>query len=38
MWTAKHRETYTDDGRRSPSDLSDAEGETIEPLLSGYVT
>lgn len=38
MWTQEHRETYQDDGRRYPSDLSDAEWGTIEPLFSGYLT
>jgi putative transposase len=38
MWTAEHRERYKDDGRRYPSDLTDAEWATIEPLFSGYET
>jgi putative transposase len=36
MWTAEYREKYKDDGRRYPSDLTDAEWAAIEPLLSGY--
>jgi putative transposase len=38
MWTAEHRETYRDDGRRYPSDLTDAEWELVAPLFSGYST
>jgi putative transposase len=38
MWTAEHREKYKDDGRRYPSDLTDAEWAIIEPLFSGYGT
>jgi putative transposase len=38
MWTAEAREQYKDDGRRYPSDLTDAEWATIEPLLSCYAT
>lgn len=38
MWTPEHREIYKDDGRRYPSDLTDAEWNTIAPILSGYVT
>jgi len=38
MWTAKDREKYKDDGRRYPSDLTDAEWATIEPLFAGYLT
>jgi putative transposase len=38
MWTVKDREKYKDDGRRYPSDLTDAEWATIEPLLAGYLT
>ena len=34
MWTASDRETYKADGRRYPSDLTDAEWATILPLLS----
>ena len=36
MWTASDRETYKADGRRYPSDLTDAEWATISPLLSVY--
>lgn len=36
MWTEVDRETYKADGRRYPSDLTDAEWATIAPLLSGY--
>jgi putative transposase len=36
MWTEADRETYKDDGRRYPSDLTEAEWATIAPLLSGY--
>lgn len=36
MWTDADRETYKDDGRRYPSDLTDAEWATLKPLLSGY--
>jgi putative transposase len=38
MWTAEHRETYKDDGRRYPSDLTDAEWATIAPVFSDYET
>jgi putative transposase len=38
MWTEAARERYKDDGRRYPSDLTDAEWETIEPVLRGYAT
>lgn len=38
MWTPEHREIYKADGRRYPSDLTDAEWNTIAPILSGYVT
>ena len=38
MWTAEARERYKDDGRRYPSDLTDAEWRTIEPVLSCYAT
>ena len=38
MWTDAARERYKADGRRYPSDLTDAEWETLEPLLRGYVT
>ena len=36
MWTAEDREKYKDDGRRYPSNLTDAEWATIAPLFSGY--
>ena len=36
MWTPAQREKYKDDGRRYPSDLTDAEWDTIAPLLSVY--
>ena len=32
------RERYKDDGRRYPSDLTDAKWQTIKPVLSGYAT
>ena len=38
MWTAEHRERYKDDGRRYPSNLTDAEWATVGPLFSGYTT
>jgi putative transposase len=38
MWTPEDREKYKDDGRRYPSDLTDAEWATIAPLFSGYET
>jgi putative transposase len=38
MWTAEHRERYRDDGRRYPSDLTDAEWATVAPLFSCYET
>src|ERR671928_160998 len=38
MWTAEQREKYKDDGRRYPSDLTDAEWATIQPVLSCYGT
>ncbi len=38
MWTDAARERYRDDGRRYPSDLTDAEWQTIEPVLRGYAT
>ena len=37
MWTDADRETYKCDGRRYPSDLTDAEWATLQPVLSGYV-
>jgi putative transposase len=36
MWTFEHRERYKPDGRRYPSDLSDAEWAAIAPLFSPY--
>lgn len=36
MWTTAARELYKDDGRRYPSDLTDAEWDTIAPVLSAY--
>lgn len=38
MWTFQARELYKDDGRRCPSDLTDAEWQTIEPVLRSYAT
>ncbi len=38
MWTDAARERYKDDGRRYPSDLTDAEWHTIEPVLRSYAT
>ena len=38
MWTDEARERYEDDGRRYPSDLTDAEWQTIEPAPRGYAT
>src|SRR4051794_23866986 len=38
MWTDQDREKYKDDGRRYPSDLTDAEWDIIEPLFRGYFT
>ena len=38
MWTDKDREKYKDDGRRYPSDLTDAEWDIIKPLFMGYFT
>jgi hypothetical protein len=32
MWTDKDREKYKADGRRYPSDLTDAEWDIIKPL------
>jgi putative transposase len=34
MWSFEHRERYKPDGRRYPSDLSDAEWAVIAPLFS----
>ncbi len=36
MWTAEARELYKDDGRRYPSDLTDAEWQTVELLMGSY--
>jgi putative transposase len=38
MWTAQDRERYRDDGRRYPSDLSDAEWALVQPLVETYPT
>lgn len=38
MWTEAARERYKDDGRRYPSDLTDAEWQTIELVLGDYAT
>lgn len=38
MWTAEDRERYKEDGRRYPSDLTDAEWELVKPLLETYRT
>jgi putative transposase len=38
MWTDAARERYKDDGRRTPSDLTDAEWRTIEPVLRSCAT
>jgi putative transposase len=38
MWTDQDREKYKADGRRYPSDLTDAEWDIIEPLFRGYFT
>jgi putative transposase len=38
MWTEKDREKYNYDGRRYPSDLTDAEWSIIEPLFRSYLT
>jgi hypothetical protein len=35
MWTDKDREKYKDDGRRYPSDLTDAEWDIIKRLFMG---
>ena len=34
----KDREKYKADGRRYPSDLTDAEWDIIKPLFTGYFT
>ncbi|BCM86820.1 hypothetical protein mvi_52810 [Methylobacterium indicum] len=36
MWTQADRDLYKDDGRRDPSDLTDAQWALIAPLLSSY--
>ena len=38
MWTAQDRERYKGDGRRYPSDLSDAEWALMRPLVETYAT
>ena len=38
MWTAEARERYRGDGRRYPSDLTDAEWATMAPMMSPYRT
>ena len=38
MWTDAARERYKDDGGRTPSELTDVERQTIEPVLRGYAT
>jgi putative transposase len=38
MWTAQDRERYKDEGRRYPSDLSDAEWALVRPLIETYPT
>ena len=38
MWTDAARERCKDDGRRYPSDVTDAEWRTIEPVLRSYAT
>ncbi len=38
MWTAEDRERYKDDGRRYPSDLTDAEWELVRSLFETYRT
>jgi putative transposase len=38
MWTARDRERYQEDGRRYPSDLSEAEWALIRPLVATYRT
>ncbi len=35
-WTEAARERCRDDGRRTPSDLTDAEWRRIEPVPRGY--
>src|SRR5436305_6146639 len=38
MWTAEDRERYEEDGRRYPSDLTDAEWELVRSLFERYAT
>ena len=38
MWTDAARERYRDDGRRTPSDLTDAQWRTVAPVLARYTT
>src|SRR3954471_13548193 len=38
MWTAEDRERYKEDGRRYPSDLTDAEWELVRSLFERYAT
>ena len=38
MWTAEDRERYKEDGRRYPSDLTDAEWELVRSLFETYRT
>src|SRR4051794_9042704 len=38
MWTTEDRERYEDDGRRYPSDLTDAEWELVRSLFETYRT
>ena len=38
MWTAEGRERYKDDGRRYPSDLTDAEWELVRSLFETHRT
>jgi putative transposase len=38
MWTGQDRERYQDDGRRYPSDLTDAEWELVRSLFERYPT
>src|SRR3569832_787315 len=38
MWTVQDRERYKDDGRRYPSDLTDAEWELVRSLFETYPT
>ena len=38
MWTVEDRERYKEDGRRYPSDLTDAEWELVRSLFERYAT